>query len=71
MPQSVNVRQSEIQNQPEHAADTASTHSDKAPHLSAHEETVQTEDHSHNSAELQSKLHHGKAAALEAAKQKK
>ncbi len=71
MPQSVNVRQSEIQNQPEHAADSAATHAKKAPQLSAHEETVQAEEHSRNTAEAESKLHHGKAAALEAAKAKK
>ena len=71
MPQSVNVRRSEIQNQPEHVAGTAATHAGKAPHLPSHEETVQAEDHSHNSAELESKLHHGKAAALEAAKSKR
>ena len=71
MPQSVNVRQSEIQNHPEHAAEAAATNHGKSTQLSAHEETVQSEDHSHNSPSLPDKLHHGQAAAAEAAKHKK
>ena len=71
MPQSNHDRTTELHNIPEHTAETAATHASKAPYLSAHEETVQAEDHSHNSAELESKLHHGKTAALEAARSKK
>jgi hypothetical protein len=69
MPQSNNVTAKEMHNIPEHAAESAATSHTKAPHLSAHEETVQAEDHSRNT-EQASKLHHGKAAALEVEKQK-
>ena len=69
MPQSRNVTVRETATIPEHTAEAAAVSHNKAPHLSDHEETVQAEDHSHNS-EQASKLHHGKAAALEAEKSK-
>ena len=70
MPQTREVRTSQIQQHPEHTADAAAASHNKAPHLSAHEETVQAEDHSRNT-EHTSKLTHGKAAAIEAEKAKK
>lgn len=38
----------ELHNIPEHSAQAAATKHDKAPHLTAHEETVQAEDQSRN-----------------------
>ncbi len=70
MPQSQHDRAAEQHNIPEHAAASAATSHNKAAHLSAHEETVQAEDHSRNTDEA-SKLLHGKAAAIEAAKSRK
>ena len=60
MPQSPAVHTNEIINHPEHTAATAATSHDKAPHLTAHEETVQAEDHIRNAAQAD-KLTHGKA----------
>ena len=70
MPQSTNVTANQMRNIPEQAAEAAATNHGKETHLSAHEETVEAEDHSHNQAHVD-KLHHGKAAALEAEKAKK
>lgn len=71
MPQSNHDRTAELHNLPEHNAEAAATQHSKTPHLSAHQETVQAEDHSGNAAELASKLTHGRAASIEAAKAKK
>jgi hypothetical protein len=67
MPQSTNVTAEQMRNIPEQAAESAATSHNKTPHLSAHEETVLAEDRARNT-EHASKLHHGKAAALEAEK---
>ncbi len=56
MPQSNHDRTAELHNIPEHAAQSAATNHGKAPHLTAHEETVQAEDHARNA----DKLTHGK-----------
>ncbi len=69
MPQSNHDRVAELHNIPEHTADIASARKTKEPKLSAHEETLQAEDHADNSSHT-SALHHGKAAALDAAKAK-
>ena len=68
MPQSTHDRTAELHNIPEHAAESAATGHGKSPKLSAHEETVQAEDHSRSTAELASKLTHGKAASIAADK---
>ena len=70
MPQSTHDRTAELHNLPEHNAEAAATNHGKSTHLSAHEETVQAEDHSRHVAELASKLTHGKAAAIAAEKAK-
>jgi len=70
MPQTGAVRTSEIQNHAEHAAESAEHSHDKSPHLTAHEETEQAEDRTRHTAELASKLLHGKAASIEAEKHK-
>ena len=67
MPQSPAVHTNEIIDHPEHTAAAAAASHNKAPHLSAHEETVASEDHARN-AEHEAKLTHGKAASIEAAK---
>jgi hypothetical protein len=67
MPQSTHDRTAELHNIPEHAAESAATSHTKAPHLSAHEETVQAEEHARNSAEATT-MHHGKAASIAAKK---
>ena len=71
MPQTGAVRTKEIQDHAEHAAESAEHSHNQSAHLTAHEETVQAEDHSRHTAELASKLTHGKAAAIEAEKHKK
>jgi len=71
MPQSTHDRTAELHNLPEHAAESAATSHSKAPHLSGHEETIQAEEHTRNTADLAAKLHHGKAASLEAQKSNK
>jgi hypothetical protein len=71
MPQTGAIRTNEIQKHAEHAAESAQHSHDKSAHLTAHEETVQAEDRSRHTAELASKLTHGKAASIEAEKHKK
>ena len=71
MPQTGAVRTNEMEKHAEHAAESAQHSHDKTPHPTAHEETVRAEDHSRHTAELASKLTHGKAAAIEAEKHKK
>ncbi len=61
MPQSTNVTANQMRNIPEQAAEAAATNHGKQTHLSAHEETVQAEEQSHNQSEQADKLHHGKA----------
>ena len=71
MPQTGAARTNEIEKHAEHAAESAAHSHNKTPHLTAHEETVQAEDHSGHTGEPASKLTHGKAAAIEAEKHKK
>ncbi len=71
MPQSNGARAKELHNLPEHNAEAAAAEHGKSTHLTAHEESVQLEGNSRSSVELSSKVTHGKAASLEAAKGKK
>jgi hypothetical protein len=71
MPQTGAVRTNEIQKHAEHEAESAEHSHNQSAHLTAHEETVQAEEHSRNTADLAAKLVHGKAASIEAAKHKK
>lgn len=58
----------ESEQHPEHTASSAAASKDHQPGLTAHEQTVQTEEHTHDQADL--RLHHGKEAAEIAAKHK-
>ncbi len=69
MPQSLKVHAVETTDIPEHRAQTAVAH-EKTANPTAHEQTVQAKDHSHNTPHPSS-LVHGKAASLQAAAQKK
>jgi hypothetical protein len=50
MPQSTHDRTAELHNLPEHNAQAAATSHTKAPHLTAHEETIQAEEHARREA---------------------
>jgi hypothetical protein len=67
MPQSLHDHAAELHNIPEHAAEAAATSHNKAPQLTAHEETVQAEEHSRDATQA-SKLVHGHAASVESKK---
>ena len=69
MPQSRNVTVRETATIPEHTAEAAAASHNKVRHLTAHEETIKTEEHARNT-DHSTTLHHGKAAALEAEKTK-
>ncbi len=69
MPQSLKVHAVETTDIPEHRAQSAVAH-EKTANPTAHEQTVQAQDHSHNTPHPSS-LVHGKAASLQAAAQKK
>ena len=58
----------EIEQHPDHEADAAAVSKTHQPHLSAHEQTAQAEEHNHEQPDL--RLHHGKEAAAIAAEQK-
>lgn len=58
----------EVEDHSEHTADAAAVSKGHQPGLTAHEQTVQSEEHSKEQVDL--RLHHGKEAANIAAKQK-
>ena len=56
----------EVEDHPEHTADSAAASKAHQPGLTAHEQTVLSEEHNKDQADL--RLHHGKEAAAIAAK---
>ena len=63
MPQSREVHTKEIEQISEHTAEAAAVQHSKTPHLSAHEQTEQAKEHTHDTHTLEEKLHHGKEAS--------
>ncbi len=58
----------EVEDHPEHTAASAAASKNEQPGPTAHEETVQSEEHTREQADL--RLHHGKEAAAIAAAHK-